>query len=377
MVNKLKHYLFTLGIIVLVSACGHKSGESAQGADIMTHAENLTIVDGDGYSLVDIRNPWDTTRMLAQYILLNEGKDVPEGIDTHSRKVIKTPVKNALVYYNIHVSLLHELGALDHVGGVCDSEYITDSVAAKRVAEKSIQDCGLSYQPNIEAIMRLRPDVIVLSPMENGDTHGKLANMNIPVLEAADYLEPYPLGRAEWMKLYGRLVGKGAEADSLFARTEKEYNDIIFKTALCSNLPKVLFDGTYSGIWNVPTSRSATGTLIRDAAGYNPFDDYNDSGSAKLAPEEVIYKAADADVWFVRYFSDTPKTLDQWGKEDKNYSRFKAFKDGNVWGSNTRYSGVFDDAAFHPQWILADMALILHPSLQGIKIHKHYYQRLK
>ena len=179
------------------------------------------------------------------------------------------------------------------------------------------------------------------------------------------------------MKLYGRLVGKGAKADSLFSKTEKEYNDIVFKTALCSNLPKVLFDGAYSGVWNVPTSRSATGTLIRDAAGYNPFDDYNDSGSAKLAPEEVIYKAADADVWFVRYFSDTPKTLKQWGSEDKNYSRFNAFKNGNVWGSNTKYSGVFDDAAFHPQWILADMALILHPSLQGIKIHKHYYQQLK
>ena len=81
----------------------------------MTHAEYLTIVDGDGYSLADIRNPWDTTRMLAQYILLNEGIDVPEGIDTQSRKVIKTPVKNALVYYNIHVSLLHELGALDRL----------------------------------------------------------------------------------------------------------------------------------------------------------------------------------------------------------------------------------------------------------------------
>ena len=115
MVNKLKHCIFTLGIIVLVSACAHKSGESAQGTDIMTHAEYLTIVDGDGYSLADIRNPWDTTRMLAQYILLNEGIDVPEGIDTQSRKVIKTPVKNALVYYNIHVSLLHELGALDRL----------------------------------------------------------------------------------------------------------------------------------------------------------------------------------------------------------------------------------------------------------------------
>ena len=88
MVDKLKHYLFIPGIIVLVSACAHTSGESAQGKDIMTHAENLTVVDGDGYSLVDIRNPWDTTRMLAQYILLNEGIDVPEGIDTQSRKVM-------------------------------------------------------------------------------------------------------------------------------------------------------------------------------------------------------------------------------------------------------------------------------------------------
>lgn len=364
-------------LATLMSACGTSGGQRPTGDNIIRHADNLRISDGDGYSHVVIRNPWDTTKTLASYFLVQEGAELPPEAGSGSEKIIKIPLKNSLVYSNVHVSLMHELGVLDAVGGVCDAEYITDSLASSRIAEKVIRDCGQSMQPNMEAVMQMRPDGILAAPMENNPNHGKLAKLGIPLIQAADYLESSPLGRAEWMRFYGRLYGRGTQADSMFRAVEREYNDIANKVATSAHRPKVLIDGVYGQSWNLPTRKTATGILIHDAGGLNPFDEYDKAGSISLSPEEVLYKGADADVWFIRYFNTRPMTLSMWNAENKNYARFKAFKEGNVFGANTMTSGIFDDGAFHPQWVLADMASILHPEIKNISHPKYYYHKLQ
>lgn len=96
--------------------------------------------------------------------------------------------------------------------------------------------------PDIERIIALKPEAILLSPFENSGGYGKLDKQHIPIIEAADYMESSPLGRAEWMKFYGMLFGNEEgrgkreegksngisgscepKADSLFAKIEKEY----------------------------------------------------------------------------------------------------------------------------------------------------------
>ena len=44
-------------------------------------------------------------------------------------------------------------------------------------------------QPDIERIMSLRPDALLLSPFENSGGYGKLSALQIPIIEAADYME--------------------------------------------------------------------------------------------------------------------------------------------------------------------------------------------
>lgn len=70
--------------------------------------------------------------------------------------------------------------------------------------------------PDIERIIELQPDGIMLSPYESSGGYGQLGKLGIPLIECADYMETSPLGRAEWMKFYGILIGKKALADSLF-----------------------------------------------------------------------------------------------------------------------------------------------------------------
>lgn len=364
---------------IMAISCGHSNQKSeSHGDEIITMAHTLSIMDYPGYSCVTVRNADDSTNVKAVYYLISQGNSLPDSIDTSGATIIQVPLKHSLVYSNVHVSLLHELGSIDAVKGVCDGTYVTDSIAIRRLADGSIIDCGDSRNPNIEAVMQLSPDGILLSSYGQNPGQGKISQLGIPVIEADDYLEPTPLGRAEWMKFYGRLYGKGMEADSLFRVVAEEYKSIRDKTSKTSNRPKVLFDGVYGDSWYIPTSGSATGRLISDAGGLNPFAYLKDAGSDALSPEQVIYKAHDADVWFVRYFKpEGTKSLDEWAAENKNYSHIKAFTTGNVYGSNTAYSGIFDDGAFHPQLILAEMASILHPEIKDIAYTGRYYSKMR
>ncbi len=84
-------------------------------------------------------------------------------------------------------------------------------------------------------IISLKPEALLVSPFENSGGYGKLDKLHIPLIEAADYMETSPLGRAEWMKFYGMLFDKNA--DSLFTRIEQDY---LHLKAVAKKLPQGL-----------------------------------------------------------------------------------------------------------------------------------------
>lgn len=370
-------YYFVAIIIALGLAACKGPGRSADDfqSDIR-YARNLKLEQHDGYCKAVIINPWDTTRVMATYYLVDKGDSLQPDVNMSDGTVLQVPLSRTIVYSNIHVSLIDELGKTDAIKGICDADYITNRNIKDSLVRGSVIDCGNNMSPVIERMMSINPDGILAAPMEDNPGHGKLSRIGIPLIEAADYLETTPLGRAEWMKFYGRLYGRGEQADSLFNKVEKEYRRLCDMASKVRNRPRILFDGVYGQIWNVPTSGSITGNLLTDAGGTNPFASLNQPGSAALSPEKVLYQAGDADIWLVRAFGPTIRNLSDWSAENKTYSTFKAFKNGNVYVADTSESGIFDDSAFHPQWILEDMISIIHPEIKGINPTKRYYKKL-
>ena len=119
-----------------------------------------------------------------------------------------------------------------------------------------------------------------------------------------------------------------------------------------------------------------TGAFIEDAGGANPFSAYSDAGNVRLSPEKVLVTGGDADIWFVRYAESDRLTLADMAKDNVLYTKFKAYRDGNVYGSDTRTSRVFEDASFHPQKVLANMVSILHPEIELPEAVNRYYEKL-
>lgn len=367
--------LLTLLVAVafLASCKGSHASSSAEGEGEvlpMKYAENLTIHEFPDFTEVTVRNPWDTLKTLQKYILVERDSAMPAGLPEGT--IIKVPVTNALVYSTVHNSLITELGAIDAIGGICNSKYVNGKELQARLASGRIVDCGVSLSPDLEKIIKRNPQVIMLSPFENNDKYAKVGELGIPIIECADYMETSPLGRAEWVRFYGMLFGKQDVADKMFAKTESNYLKLKQIANGLAIKPKVIIDQRYGQVWNVPGGVSTMGRLIEDAGGINPFASYKQSGSVPLAPEKVLAEAHDADVWFVRYNQEKDKSLRELGNDAPVNSQFKAFKDGRVYGCNTRYVNFYEETPFHPDLILEDMVHLMHPELSSSAPARYY-----
>ena len=352
--------------VLLLSACGGGSKTSslqAEGDTVrMKYSSLLQIVKHADYTVVTIRNPWDTLKVLHTYLLADREKPLPEHLPEGT--VVRTPLQKSVIYSSVHCSLWSELDELKGIGGVCGLEYIQLPQIQEGCRNGSIVNVGNSMNPDIERIIDLRPDAILLSPFENSGGYGRVGKLNIPIIECADYMETSALGRAEWMRLYGLLLGKEAQADSLFAGIEKEYLTLT-QQVKSQNLkrPTVISEMKNSSAWYIPGGNSTMGRLYQDAGADYVFASLSNSGSVPLAFETVFDRGGNADIWLIKYNQPQDKTYSELERDYAPYARFKAFQDRKVYGCNTNHVPFYEESPFHPELLLKDLIKIFHPEL--------------
>ena len=445
---------------LLMAACqgGKTAAADAEAGDTleMKYAKLLTIVKhGDGeeasdeaegidyqYAEAIIANPWKAGTMLHRYILIPKGEEGDKTVAMLAKRrsmgarcttdTVRTPVERSAVFIAPHCQLMYELGCQQAIRGVCDLNYINIPDVRKRAAsagnassenassgnassenasaQNSIVDCGSSMAPDIERIIALKPEAILVSPFENSGGYGKLDKLRIPLIEAADYMESSPLGRAEWMKFYGMLfgraknisttaagkaseaaagkaseatagkasmtaAGKASEAtlpascelraDSLFAQIEKEYLDL---KAEAGKLPKglsILTERKTGGVWYVPGGQSTIGILLKDANARYIFSDDKHSGSLPMSPEQILAKGNQVDVWAFKYFGGVPLSQVQLLQEYDGYKALAAFNRGNIYQVDTSTVPYFELTSFHPELLLREFIILAHGSRFG------------
>ena len=448
------------------------AGEAEEGDTLkMKYAKLLTIVkygekgtassDKDAedaeyqYAEVNVANPWKAGTLLHRYILIPKGE---EGDKTVTRlalqrtsgmgcttDTVRTPVERSAVFIAPHCQLMYELGCQQAIRGVCDLNYINIPDVRKRAAsagkassgnassgnassenassgnassgnassgnasaQNSIVDCGSSMAPDIERIIALKPEAILVSPFENSGGYGKLDKLHIPIIEAADYMESSPLGRAEWMKFYGMLFGKDKnisttvagkalttvvgkalttvagkaseatlpascelKADSLFAKIEKEYLKL---KAEAGKLPKglsILTERKTGNVWYVPGGQSTIGILLKDANARYIFSDDKHSGSLPMSPEQILAKGSQVDVWAFKYFGGAPLSQVQLLQEYDGYKALAAFSRGNIYQVDTSTVPYFELTSFHPELLLREFIILAHGERFGkLKFYK-------
>lgn len=357
-----------------LAACNNGAGSRSLDipADTITsEAKLLTISKTDRYTLVQIKNPWDSTATLANYVLVNRDFSsdslalLPEGT------VVRVPLQSSLVYSGAYGGVIDELGASDAISSVADGQYFNTPELKQRIASGKITDVGSSMSPSVEKIVNLNPEAILTSPYQNSG-HGAIETLKIPIIEMADYMECTPLGRAEWIKLIGCLYGEEERADSIFNTVKAKYNELKNLAASSSGKPMVITEQSVNGVWAMPGGRSYMSTMLQDAGALYPWSSDASLGSIELTPAEVLDKADQADFWFIKSYG--PMDLSNLKANNSVNSKIKAFGNGGVYVCDTSISPLFDEFPFHPELLLSDYITIIHPELSG---EPHYFHRAK
>ncbi len=242
------------------------------------------------------------------------------------------------------------------------------------VGDKCI-DFSNQMRPDVERIAASKPDLIMLSAYDGMDL-SRYERLGIKVEACRDFMETSPLGRAKWMKHYGALWGVAERADSLYKLVEEGYKSSIARVKKTIHRPSVMFDLMYGSVWYQPAMESSMGGIVIDAGGRMPFKSKQHGGSLALSEEQVLFYANDVDVWIIRYQDTEPLTLNRLRKLNPAYSRFKAFKNGNVWVVDTNKVPYFDEAPFRPDFLVEDLINILHPECSKTK-RMRYFTKLK
>lgn len=364
----MKKVLFhTIAMVLTIWSVGCSNKASQQGSKTsdeepvaIEYAQGFRMAQGNGYYRIDIVNPWDTTALLHTYLLVDAQSQLPTHLPDGT--LIRTPLRNSLVFSSVHCSLLAELQCLDAIGGICDSEYNYIEELRARILAGTLADAGNSTAPDIEQIIELNPDAILLSPFENV-RHDRLEKTGIPIIECADYMENTPLGRAEWMRLIGRLYGCEELADSLFMSIKESYLSTKQKVDSAKHKPLVITERRIGQVWYIPGGKSYIAQLLSDAGAQYPWSDNNNTGSLALSFENVLERGQEADFWLIKYHAPQNFTYNNLKQEYTPNSRFKAFNQKQIYGCNTHYMRYYEETPFHPERLLKDLGAIFHPTL--------------
>ena len=282
-----------------------------------------------GYALITIVGS-------GQFLVVPEGKEAPEGLD-EDITVIHQPLENI---YLVATSTMDFFRALDGIGSIslsgtkADGWYIDE--AKEALESGAVSFAGKYNAPDYELILSKKCDLALESTMiyHNPEVKEKLEEFGIPVLVEHSSYENHPLGRTEWVKLYGVLLDKEEEAEAVFEEQAEKLNSI--KDSENTGKTVAFFYINSMGSANVRKSNDYVSKMIELAGGNYIFNDLGTDeeglSTMNMGMEDFYAGARDAD--YIIYNSTIDgelKSLDELLKKSELLKDFKAVKEGNVW----------------------------------------------
>lgn len=373
-------------LVFLFSGCSSNQTESINDSEAKAelispkYAKGFSIDNYGTYQVLHILQPFNDEQDTLSYLLYKRGTEKPDGFK--KLPAIATPIQKMIVQSTTHVALMAELNALDLISGMTAAQFVYNSSLRDRVANGDVVEVGEGEQLNQEQIMVMQPDVLMVSGFSASSfrkNYATLLDVGIPVLINSEWMEQDMLGRAEWLKVVGYLIGQPALAESKFQKIEAAYNDYAKIGRTAQNKPLVIGGLPYKGSWSIAGAKSYVAKLLTDAgASWNWAND-STSTSLQMDFESVYPIGLKAEYWLRVGGVKSKKEL---LAIDERFVDFKAYKNGNLYNNNKRLTAdglgndYWESGIVNPHLILADIIKIIHPDM----LPEHelmYYQRVE
>lgn len=284
----------------------------------------------DGYKLLTVAED-------SRYLVVPEGMKAPSDLESDI-VVLKQPIENIYLVASAVMDMFVSLDALDRVGfsGLkADSWYIDEARAA--MEQGKILHAGSYSAPDYEQIVSKGCGLAVENTMiyHTPEVKEQLEKLKVPVLVDYSSYESNPLGRTEWVRLYGVLTDKEEEAEAAFEREVKAFEAVDQGEKTGSTV--AFFYITTNGEVNVRRSSDYLPKMIEMAGGSYVFEHLGDeedtaSSNVTLQMEEFYAAAQDAD--YIIYNSTTTEELssiEDLLEKSSLLERFLAVQEGRVY----------------------------------------------
>lgn len=352
---------------VLLFACGTGTAESSSGsawADrsptghmALEYAKEFSVDYYGEDALITIAGK-------DQYLLVPEGETPPAGVDD-SITILQQPLDNLYVAASSAMDLFDGIGALDsvHMTSTAETGWSLPNVQSA-MENGTLEYVGKYNAPDYEAILSGGCALAVESTMiyHSPEIREKLETLGIPVLVEHSSYESHPLGRMEWIKLYGLLLGKTEAAESFFQAQSRKLDDIC--TGESTGKTVAFFYISSNGSVNVRKPGDYISKMIELAGGQYIFsaDDLNVEENAlstmNIQMEAFYAGAKDADYLIYNSTIDgAVSTIDQLLQKSPLLADFAAVQSGNVWCT--------EQNMFQQTTGAADMIADLHAVVTG------------
>ena len=304
--------------------------------------------------------------------------------------MLDSPLRRIVCMSTSNVAALSALGADSSIVAVSGLKYISDHKIRLRAEAGEVLDIGYDGSLDYETIIRLKPELIVAYMV--GDVEppylAKLRSLGLPVMMVSDHLEQHPLARAEYVKLFGALTGRLAEANDFFDDVRDRYislcagqtgveRDTDHMVAAVKPV-KVLMNIPYADSWYIPGVDNYMSRLVRDAGGV-VLGASEGSASGVISIEEAYRLSLQADVWLCPGYCTSRSQLESvhhlfphFGPIANGLPIYNNVSKVNAGGGND----FWESGSMRPDKILEDLKTILSSYRSSNALEFNYFIEL-
>ena len=332
--------LTTILMSVMLACCGSADTQSKQDSAFDGHrtgSMELLYADqfhvdfyDDGIAVIEVEDG-------LKYLVTEDPEALPEWLPeniSEDMTIISMPAHSVYNAASSAMDLIDAIGAIDSV--IMTSTQVGDwSIDKIRelVESDKIRYIGKYRAPDYEALLEEDVDLAIESTMiyHSPQVKEAIEELGIPVLVERSSYESEPLGRLEWIKLYGLLLGKSEEAKSFFDEAVSKLEGV--DTDSISESPTVAFFSVNSnGSVVVRKPGDYVTKMIEMAGGTYALKDITEEEENALSTMnmqmEAFYdKAVDADI--IIYNSTIEGGLKDISELTELSDRFKEISEGN------------------------------------------------
>jgi iron complex transport system substrate-binding protein len=293
---------------------------------------------------------------------------------SHSVSLSEIHPERIALLSTTHSYFINALDGMKNVCGVTYADRIQLPNLQEQIQNGRTQNLTKNGDVNQEDLLMLNPTVLFSVPFEPTDYRSKLPGCSI--IPTSEYLEEHPLGKAEWLYVFGYVLRKDVLARELFLEIEREYLDSTkdvsqdsTKDASQGRRRKVFFATNNGSDWTVANNQSYWAILLKDA-GAEYVGATEGKGNLNFDKERMLFALNEADAYGeLVYFPNTSNV--SLSKLHPEFIQTVPFQHKNIFICNAANNGFFDKALLEPHLLLQELKQVLADTT----FSGYYFQR--